>query len=52
MKVYSSNPMPGPINFSMLGLIDSTRIIIMANIKEELNRIRVGDGKQRRGDEK
>jgi hypothetical protein len=37
----------------MLGLIDSTRIIIMANIKEELKRIRgCWDGKQRRGDEK
>jgi hypothetical protein len=33
----------------MLGLIDSTRIIIMANIKEELNRMRVEDEKQRRG---
>jgi hypothetical protein len=52
MKIYSSNPMPDPINFSMLELIDSTWIIIMTNIKEELNRIRVGDGKQRRGDGK
>jgi len=53
MKFYSSNPMPGPINFPMLGLIDSTWIIIMANIKEELNRIRgCWDGKQRRGDGK